>query len=93
MISDKDSFSKAASMAYNLATIIDIIHAKYWLDREKKCKDSMVNAFIYCENDNEQGHVYYGTYSVCVRRNGYTTKVMDDPEKNKLIVIERYYVD
>ena len=56
-------------------------------------KDCIVNAFIYCENDNEQGHVYYGTYSVCVRGNGYTTKVMDDPEKNKLIVIERYYVD
>lgn len=27
-------------------------------------------AYIYCETDSGQGHVYYGTYNVCVTGNG-----------------------
>ena len=34
-------------------------------------RNSNENAYIYCEKD-KQGHVYYGTYSTCIKGNGLT---------------------
>jgi len=34
------------------------------------------NAFIYCETSGGQGHVYYGTYTSCVKGNGLSASGM-----------------
>ena len=34
------------------------------------------NAYIYCETSSGGGHVYYGTFSSCVRGNGLAAKDM-----------------
>ena len=54
-------------------------------------KDSIVNAYIYCEDQKNQAHVYYGTYSKCVRGNGYTAKQMARRSRKGLKTFERYY--
>lgn len=38
--------------------------------------NSNQSAFIYCETDNGQGHVYYGTYSNCETGNGLSASGM-----------------
>lgn len=38
-------------------------------------RNATTNAFIYCQKGNG-GHVYYGTYSNCVRGNNYTASQM-----------------
>lgn len=48
-------------------------------------RTSNVNAYIYCENDNGQGHVYYGTFIKCVRGNGLAASGMSSCK-----VFERY---
>ena len=40
-------------------------------------KDSTSNAYIYCETEGGQGHVYYGTYSICVRGNNLPASNMN----------------
>ncbi|KAL6074105.1 NADH dehydrogenase [Balamuthia mandrillaris] len=35
-------------------------------DNDRK---ATANAYIYCETDHGQGHVYYGTFESCVRGN------------------------
>lgn len=47
--------------------------------------DKDENYFIYCENLNGNGHVYFGTEDKCVEGNGYTASKM-----KPLKTIERY---
>ena len=49
-------------------------------------KSSTAHAFIYCQNSGN--HVYYGTYSTCVKGNGYTAERMNNNEK--LTIFNRY---
>ena len=39
-------------------------------------KKSNSNSYIYVENNNGQGHVYYGTYNYCHTGNGTTASDM-----------------
>ncbi|KAJ9469984.1 hypothetical protein DIPPA_35953 [Diplonema papillatum] len=49
---------------------------------------STANRWIYCEDPSGGGHVYFGTYSRCVRGNGYTAALMD--ANGSLKVFSRY---
>lgn len=44
-----------------------------FIDGDKKASG---NAYIYVKNNNNQGHVYYGTYNSCVRGNGLSASGM-----------------
>jgi len=48
-------------------------------------KEATTNTYIYCETDNGQGHVYYGTYNNCVKGNGHTASNM-----SSVALFERY---
>ncbi len=48
-------------------------------------KTSKTNAYIYCETNSGQAHVYYGTYNNCVRGNGLSGSGMSSCN-----VFERY---
>jgi hypothetical protein len=45
------------------------------LDSDRDAKD---DAFIYCETDNDRGHVYYGTFKTCTKGNGKTASGMSN---------------
>ena len=53
-------------------------------------KSSKSDAFIYCENKNGQGHVYYGTFDQCVEGNGYTADDMKNNNNGSIRFFGRY---
>jgi len=48
-------------------------------------EEATENAYIYCENNQGQGHVYYGTYDECVIGNGLAASGMSSCK-----IFERY---
>lgn len=56
------------------------------IDSNKAATD---HAFIYCQKGGWR-HVYYGTYSTCVKGNGYTAEEMDGINGNQLSVFDRH---
>ena len=53
-----------------------------YIDNDRKATS---NAFIYCENNAGNGHVYYGTFNNCVKGNGLAASGM-----SSVNVFERY---
>lgn len=53
-----------------------------YLNNDRKATS---NAYIYCETDGGQGHVYYGTFNNCVKGNGLAASGMSSVK-----VFERY---
>jgi hypothetical protein len=54
-----------------------------FLDNDRKGSE----AYIYCETENGQGHVYYGTFDSCIIGNGLAASGMSSCK-----VFERYLI-
>jgi len=61
------------------------VRAKVFRDYIDDDTEATDNAYIYCETEKEQGHVYYGTFSTCVTGNDLSAEEMTSCK-----VFERY---